>query len=66
MSKPISAIYKNPETRGGITVKKSYNVPVDKIYIEEGFNVKGKIYSDTVEGMVKAYIEGQTLPNIVV
>jgi ParB family chromosome partitioning protein len=66
MSKPISAIYKNPETRGGITVKKSYNVPVDKIYIEEGFNVKGKIYGDTVDGMVKAYIDGQTLPNLVV
>lgn len=66
MSKPISAIYKNPETRGGITVKKTYNVPVKSIYIEAGFNVKGKIYQDTIDGMVKAYISGQILPDIVV
>ena len=66
MSKPISSIYKNKYTRGGITVKKSYNVPVEDIYIEKGFNVKGKIYQDTVDGMVKAYIAGQVLPDIVV
>ena len=66
MSKSISTIYKNPDTRGGITVKKTYNVPVADIYIEDGFNVKGKIYQDTVDGMVKAYIAGQVLPDIVV
>ena len=66
MSKSISSIYKNKDTRGGITVKKTYNVPVEDIYIEEGFNVKGEIYQDTVEGMVKAYTSGQVLPDIVV
>lgn len=64
--KSLSSIYSNPKTRGDITVKKTYNVPVDKIYIEKGFNVKGQIYPDTIAGMVHAYINGKTLPDIIV
>lgn len=66
MSKSLSQIYRDPKTRGEITRKNTYNVPVENIYIEEGFNVRGKIYPDTIAGMVKAYISGQVLPDIVV
>lgn len=66
MTKSLSSIYRDPKTRGDITVKKTYNVPVDKIYMEDGFNVKGRIYPDTIEGMVHAYINGKILPDIVV
>lgn len=62
----LGSIYQNKETRGDITVKKTYNVPVDRIYIEEGFNVKGKIYPDTVAAIYECYKRGDVLPELIV
>lgn len=65
-TKTIGQIYNCKETRGDITVKKTFNIPVEQIFIEEGFNVKAKIYDETVDGLVKAYIAGDHVPDIVV
>ena len=34
----ISQVYKKPETRGEIRVKKSFMVPIEKLFMEDGFN----------------------------
>lgn len=62
----IGNLYKNKDTRGDITVKKSFNVPFTDLYIEEGFNVKGKIYDEVVQGLEESYIRGDYVPPIVV
>lgn len=66
MSKTLSQIYSNPETRGEVSVIKSYRVPVSQIYIEPGLNVKNTIYRDVVDAFKKAYLAGDFVPNIVV
>lgn len=66
MSTTIGQLYKNPETRGDITVKKEFVVPVSRIRIVEGFNVKNEIYRDVVDGFKKSYLDGTHVPKMVV
>ena len=66
MSLTISQLYNNPATRGEITVKKEFSVPLDRIRVVEGFNVKNEIYRDVVDGFKKSYLEGRHVPKMVV
>lgn len=36
----LSQRYANKETRDGITVNKTYLVPVDQLYLEPGYNIR--------------------------
>lgn len=61
----ISRLYKNKETRGEIAVNKSYMVPLDKLYIENGFNIR-EIDLSHVESICESYCAGDYIPPIVV
>lgn len=66
MQVTIGQLYKDPETRGEITVKKEFSVPLSRIRVVEGFNVKNEIYRDVVDGFKKSYLEGRHVPKMVV
>ena len=49
----------------GIKVTKTFFVPMEHLYIEEGFNVRD-IDQDHVDQMAKAYEAGTELPNVMI
>lgn len=61
----IASMYKDPAKRKGITNTKQYQVPVEKIYIEKGFNVRD-IDKEHVEQLAAAYKRGDYVPPLVV
>lgn len=61
----ISSIYKNKDKRGDITVNKTYMVPIDKLFIEYGFNVRS-IDDNHVDSICESYCNGEHLPPLVV
>jgi len=63
--KSLVTIYKNPEKRGGIVNKKSYQVPIEQLYVEEGFNVR-TVDFDHIKSIAASYENGDYVPPLVV
>jgi len=61
----ISQLYKKPETRGEIKVNKSFMVPIEKLFIEDGFNVRDLDYEHAAS-IGQAYRAGDHVPPLVV
>lgn len=61
----ISRLYKNKDTRGEIAVNKTYMVPVESLFIEDGFNVR-ELDQDHVSSICESYKRGDYIPPIVV
>lgn len=61
----LSQTYANAETRNGITVRKTYDVPIDQLYLEPGYNIREADESH-VEYFANCWIEGQPLPPLTV
>ncbi len=58
----LSLVYKGKEKNGtGITVKKTYMVPIDELYLEEGFNIR-PLDMEHAEYMRDCWIAGADLP----
>ena len=49
----------------GLTTRKTYNVPLDKIYAEEGYNVR-ELNRAHVEEFRDAFIAGEYIPPLAV
>ncbi|CAH9016225.1 putative DNA-binding protein [Vibrio phage 393E50-1] len=61
----ITKVYNNKETRGDIRVQKTFMVPLERIYMEGGFNIR-EHEQHNVERMAEAWIEYEQLPPVVV
>lgn len=61
----ISQLYKKPETRGEIKVNKSFMVPIEKLFMEDGFNVRDLDYEHAAS-IGQAYRAGDHVPPLVV
>lgn len=63
----LDTLYKKPETRGDIKVKKVFTAPLSDLYVEDGFNIRhGEITVESVQGLITAYMTGEPIPPIVV
>lgn len=61
----IVTLYKKRETRGNIVNKKSYLVPIEQLYMEDGFNLRD-IDHDHVASIADSYKAGEYVPPLVV
>ena len=61
----LSQKYSNKETRGGIAVNKTYMVPLDELYVEDGYNIR-EIDQEHVIEFADAWCDGEYLPAMTV
>ena len=61
----LGQVYKNTEKRGDIKVNKTFMVPLDRIYEEDGFNIRDH-EEHNIERMADAFWEHEQLPPVVV
>lgn len=62
----LGQIYKQKGSNGiDITVRKTHLVPIDDLYVEEGYNVR-EIDEQHVEEFKQAYINGEYIPPVAV
>ena len=61
----LDRMYNNAETRDGITTKKIYSVPREKLRVVPGFNVRD-IDQNHVASLAEMYRKGKDLPPLVV
>lgn len=61
----LSQRYANKETRDGITVNKTYLVPVDQLYLEQGYNIR-EADEQHVEYFAQCWESGQPIPALTV
>lgn len=61
----LSQRYANKETRDGITVNKTYLVPVDQLYLELGYNIRDAD-EQHVEYFAQCWESGQPIPALTV
>lgn len=61
----LSQRYANKETRDGITVNKTYLVPVDQLYLEPGYNIR-EADEQHVEYFAQCWESGQPIPALTV
>lgn len=61
----LSQRYANKETRDGITVNKTYLVPVDQLYLEPGYNIR-EADKQHVEYFAQCWESGQPIPALTV
>jgi ParB family chromosome partitioning protein len=61
----LGKIYSDKETRGGIVVNKGYQVPVDQLYLEPGYNIR-EADEQHVEYFAQCWESGQPIPALTV
>lgn len=61
----LGQMYANKDTREGIAVNKTFMVPFDKLYVEEGYNIRD-IDQSHVEEFAEAFSAGEYLPAMTV
>lgn len=61
----LGKIYSDKETRGGIVVNKGYQVPVDQLYLEPGYNIR-EAGEQHVEYFAQCWESGQPIPALTV
>ncbi len=61
----LSKVYANAETRNGIVVNKSYVVPIEMLYLEDGYNIRDADESH-VEYFAQCWESGQPIPALTV
>lgn len=61
----VGQAYKHQKDELGITLNKTFMVPVDHILIESGFNVRD-LDQEHIDAMAQSYTEGRMMPAIVV
>lgn len=63
----LDTLYKRPETRGDIKVKKVFTAPLSQLFIEEGHNVRYMpVTVESVSDLIQAYLDNEPIPRIVV
>lgn len=61
----LGQMYANKDTREGIAVNKTFMVPFDKLYVEEGYNIRD-IDQEHVEEFAESFAAGEYLPAMTV
>lgn len=61
----LGQMYANKDTREGIAVNKTFMVPFDKLYVEEGYNIRD-IDQAHVEEFAESFAAGEYLPAMTV
>lgn len=61
----LGKIYSDKETRGGIVVNKGYQVPVDQLYLEPGYNIR-EADEQHVEYFAQCWESEQPIPALTV
>lgn len=61
----LGQMYANKDTREGIAVNKTFMVPFDKLYVEEGYNIRD-IDQAHVEEFAEAFAAGEYIPAMTV
>ena len=61
----ITKVYNNKEIRGDIRCAKTFSIPLDRLYEEEGFNIRQHT-EENIELMAKAWLGDEQLPPVVV
>lgn len=61
----LGKIYSDKEARGGIVVNKGYQVPVDQLYLEPGYNIR-EADEQHVEYFAQCWESGQPIPALTV